>query len=510
MAVSETFNTMFSNPMHEESSAAAVVNIPYPTETFMTVLNYIYTGEVEEAADPVSLLDAASYFCLDRVKESAVAHLRGRTTTSNTFDMLAVAMQFRCEQLRDHCVTLIRQHNTEVLHTPRWTSLPLNVALLLVQETVIDGELEIVRKAAEWCLANVPSHDSLTELDALAISGNDRSARSIETAACNAASGSVGDATTLSECCTPRCSRLSSSLSTPSVHGAPDDADAALTDRQHQWFTWALTKFLRFVDFTKMTLEEVEEVERMRHVPLEMVYRAFKCRALDLPLPHTPRNGGIVLQWEFSQGVDVAFADNHVAKVSSDYEPKAVHAINRFNRGRHYFTFQVEEFRSPHDCLVGVTCKGGANHPGKEYHFEPCCNTVCAPPGTLVVPGPPAITPLIVDHRCIIGVLLDFEGGSIQWFNHATKHLLFTATPLPEVSEESSAQPDTPGALPTPLCPSVILYHKSNGGVILGESTSFLKDPAKIPTPSGGQTPKLSSKNPSPSKSPGSNRLRRY
>ena len=393
-AVSPTFRIMFGSPSYEEAEALKI-NAPYDEPTLRAILTYVYTGAVDLATvDCLRVLDAAAYYGLDALKDSAVVVLRQATTSENVFDMLNLSLQFTSRPLTDHCVTLIRQHNTEVLHSDEWERLSFSVALLLVEETVIDGELEVLRRCFAWCKKN--------------------------------------------------CSDESS-------------------------FSKKFAQFLRFIDFTAMTDVEVEEVEGMGAVPIEILYRAFKCHSLGLPPNHTPRKGGIVLQWEMAAASDnVLVNNNHATKLSADYFPRTVCAINKFSRGRHYWTVSVLDLRSPHDCLVGVTNK--SKELAMDFHFEPCCMTLCAPPWTEVVRDPNATTSILVDHCCVVGVLLDYTENRIQWYNHVTKQLLFTAQPAVDI--DTGSRP----ALPSPMYPMATLYHKSNGGVVLSDSTTYLND----------------------------------
>lgn len=235
-------------------------------------------------------------------------------------------------------------------------------------------------------------------------------------------------------------------------------------------FKTSFSKFLRFIDFTAMTDREVEEVEAMDAVPIEVLYRAFKSNSLGLPPSHTPRKGGIVLQWEMSAAADnsILVSNNHATKLSADYFPRNVCAINKFSRGCHYWTVSVLDLRSPHDCLVGVTNK--SKESAMDFHFEPCCMTVCVPPYTEVVRDPNATSPILQDHCCVVGILLNYTENKIQWYNHVTKQLLFTAQP--GVDGDTGVRPP----LPSPMFPMATLYHKSNGGVVLSDSTTYLND----------------------------------
>ncbi|CUG93981.1 Hypothetical protein, putative [Bodo saltans] len=428
-AVSMAFRGMFGNDQCIESKSSEVT-VPYPATSFRVALRYMYTGVVEFAEEPLQILDIGSYYCLDALRDAAVHVLKEKTTADNTFTMLETALQFQCPALRDHCITLIRQHNTEVLQNPQWVGLSLELALLLLQETVIASELGVLGRCVDWCRHNADP----------------------------------------------------SSSAAPAAGGGGEDN---MINKK------ALLQFLQFIDFTKMTKQEVDEVESMGCVPLEVLYRSIKNHCLGLGPLHTPRKGGIILQWEMSATDDIAVKDNHVCKVSSDYMPRTVYAINRFSKGRHYFTFTIENFRSPHDCLVGVSNRALQ----MDFHFEPCCNTICSPPGTVVVApfptssSPTSSTPLIQDHRCVIGVCADFERRCIEWYNHVTKQLLYTATPPAAASDDDGSA----SAFDHALVPSVTLYHKTNGGVILSESTSFLDDRSQVamPMPSSGLcTPK--------------------
>jgi hypothetical protein len=348
---------------------------------------------------------------VDPLKDAAVAVLRQATVNENVFDMLSLGLQFSSRSLAEHCITLIRQHNTEVIHSPTWLQLPFSVALLLVEETVIDGELEVLRQCYAWCKANCDDHK---------------------------------------------------------VGSTPPTPEARSTEVKNESdFHAKFSQFLRLVDFTAMSLPEVEEVEAMGAVPIELLYRSFKSHSLGLPPTHTPRKGGIILQWEMAASAEgILVNNNHATKTSADYFPRTVCAINKFSRGCHYWTVSVLDLRSPHDCLIGVTNKSQTS--SMDFYFEPCCNTLCVPPYTEVTHE--VTTPILSEHCCVVGVLLNFTENKIQWFNHLTKQLLFTAQPALD------AETDSRPLLPSPLYPMATLYHKSNGGVVLSDATTYLND----------------------------------
>lgn len=540
-AVSPVFLRMFRDSCYVESSASKLT-VPYTSDTFLHVLQYIYTGATPsslvqtsnrdtlqpggESAPPppktmllplaesltlrsdsgisitgggggevgsgnaeqssllnhwaVPLLDAATFYDLESLRDVAVDSLRRYITCDNALSMLHVALGFNATVLRDHCISTVRQHNTEVLHSPQWLQLPLAVATLLLHETIIEGDLVILKRCVEWCEQNCSNNNS---------------------------PGTTAAAAT--------------DDSAEPQHGTATKTVLQRSDAFHA----AMASFLPYIDFTNMTPQEVDEVESMSCVPLAVLYDRFKRHSLALPPTHLPRKGGIILQWEqptsgspFSSTsnahqqqhhTDVEIRDNHVVKTSSDYMPHTVYAINRFSKGRHYFTFTIVDFRSPHDCLVGVSFRSPLNAAGlpssstdspllqphsplssdRDYHFEPCCMKLCVPPGTEVIPHVMPKTPLLSDHWCVIGVLVDFHQNLIQWYNHGTKQLLFTAKPPLPMSEllmdgDEEAHLLDPAAaalrdaarqpLERPLVPSAILYHKSNGGILLAESTSFL------------------------------------
>jgi len=387
-AASLTFRNMFSPGFDE--AASPVIAVPYLADDMRVLLEFMYCGRpTQHLSDVAVLLDGASYFALDELKDHAVEILRQQTTGDNVLSMLRMALSHNSTALRDHCITLIRQHNLNVLHSDQWLLLSLNVALLLLEETVIDGELAVLVRAGEWVAEN----------------------------------------------------------------SGPDEAEGHMA------------AFLAYVDFTSMHAEEVKHAESMPHVPLKILYEAFKCHSLGLQPTHMPRKGGIILQWEMG-APDIAVSSNHATKSSLDYQPKTVRAINKFTKGRHYWTVTVVDFRTQHDCLIGVSHKSLP----LEYQFEPCCMTVCSPPGTNVTKDPLCPTSVLHEHTCVIGVLLDFDDNRIQWFNHTTKQLMFTA------STTGLGDDGQKRALPTPLYPSATLYHKGNGGVVLSEATTYLNE----------------------------------
>lgn len=381
LSISPFFRTMFGNLSYEEATSA-VVDVPFQATTFNIVLYFIYTGSGGPYAvtDAEDLLSAATYYQLYSLKETAVAKLKLQLTEANSFDMLSTAIRYDCPLLRDHCVTLIRQCNTDVLDSPEWLGLSCDVALLLVQETVIGGELNILQRAWEWVRANV-------------------------------------------------------------AEGAQQEV--------------ALRRFLKYIDFTAMTYDEVSEVEQMGCVPIDILYDAFKRCSLGMPPTYTTRSGGITLQWDINSP-DFSVLDNHVHKTSSDYSPRLLCAMNRFSKGRHYWTFSIVDLRTLHDCYVGVS----GRMPSSDFLLEPCCNAVHVPEEVTVTRGSEADNnPLLSDNACVVGVQIDYHDNCVRWYNHRTGVLLHTAKAK---------------ALPSPTCPAVMLVHKSNGGVIMSDSTTYV------------------------------------
>jgi hypothetical protein len=459
-AASATFASMFTSGMLE-SADRAEVEVPYSRRIVECILSYIYCCpdrcvEALNGDTAMEVLDAACYYRLEPLKDAAVSAVASRVSAGNVLPVLAAAVRYESDRLREHCIAFIRQHNTDVINSPHWVTLPRDVATLLIRETVISSELNILRACIEWSRDHV--------------------------------------------------ARASPDLLLP---GRDEERRSAVRS--------SLKPFLPFVNFTAMSIEEMDEVEASGCVEVDTLYKAFKAHALGGAPACQPRHGGIVLQWGMTDADQFAVSNNHVSKTAANgFTPLTVTAMNKFAAGAHYWYVSVVDLRAKHDCLIGVRTKrmtaplprgcvaafGNADSaPEVEIKFEACCNTVTAIPASMfrVVRGDECPDSVLgPDYSCVLGACVDFNSGCVRFFDHVSKTLLYTVQAITErsitpSSESSSSRSSTPPArhdgldavpawlpapLPAPLYPCATLYHRTNGGVILSDTTTYLHERA--------------------------------
>lgn len=525
-AGSATFRAMFESGM-AEAAADAVIPMDYTEDVVDCVLHYLYCGpSCVDRITPdtaMAVLDASCYYQLDALRDVAVDAVRDMTTSDNVVQVLAAALRYHSAKLRDYCVGFIRQHNTDVLDSPQWLMLPLEVAVLLVRETVIDSDLNLLRRCAAWCHATAAREvDQQLTLSAApaAVTPPATPAVTFLTADPGANSPSpLASPTTTAHTDNATAAECVSRGTSPSI------APGAALQRVGQ----LMQHFLPYINFTAMTIPEIDEVEQLGCVSVEALYRAFKNHALGGPQTWTPRHGGILLQWSGvadESAAGVSFENNHVQKTSHDFEPRTVVAMNKFSAGKHYWHFSVRELRTQHDCLVGVrtrvahdahaaqqrspqrrrlpvgsdsdadgSAQGSpdmATPHDVEIYFEPCCTTLTAIPssGLRVVKHDGVPDSILQDYSCVVGVLVDLRLSTVSFYDHVRKLLLYTV----------HAEAPFPG----PLHPAATLFHRTNGGVVMSDTTTYPGEPVRhaAGATAAASAPRTPKAGPSPIKTP--------
>eukprot|EP01062_Namystynia_karyoxenos_P076845 TRINITY_DN7611_c0_g1_i1.p1 TRINITY_DN7611_c0_g1~~TRINITY_DN7611_c0_g1_i1.p1 ORF type:complete len:593 (+),score=211.90 TRINITY_DN7611_c0_g1_i1:74-1780(+) len=265
------------------------------------------------------------------------------------------------------------------------------------------------------------------------------------------------------------------------VEEAVIESDLVILKRMHAWCVEQerrdrtgeiraanlLQGFLRYISFTDMNAAELDEIEQKGLVSIEEVlYPAFKKKLLGIAdEQQVPRRGVIHLQWDdaaCTDGISLE-GDNHIRKGCGDGW-ECVVALNKFSRGKHYWTYTIHELQQPHDCLVGVCQHRMPNRvdprraeDSSVIFFEPCCNTVRALGVTEKKGELPDLAASGTDWL-EIGILVDFDHDEISFFNHTTKEQLWLVRCSP---------------LPTPLYPYAAIHWLRNGGITLSETTTY-------------------------------------
>ena len=154
-AASPTFAAMFASGMQECADGAEVF-VPYTLPVMESVLAFVYCDAPRSVAcitseTAMEVLDAACFYQLEPLKQAAIDTVVDLTSNDTVLPVLSAAVRYGSDRLKDHCIGFIRQHNTDVLGSRFWPLLPLEVAVLLVRETVINSELELLRSCIAWC-----------------------------------------------------------------------------------------------------------------------------------------------------------------------------------------------------------------------------------------------------------------------------------------------------------------------------------------------------------------------
>eukprot|EP01065_Artemidia_motanka_P015183 TRINITY_DN19044_c0_g1_i2.p1 TRINITY_DN19044_c0_g1~~TRINITY_DN19044_c0_g1_i2.p1 ORF type:complete len:529 (+),score=180.83 TRINITY_DN19044_c0_g1_i2:56-1588(+) len=268
------------------------------------------------------------------------------------------------------------------------------------------------------------------------------------------------------------------------VEEAVIESDLYILQRLHAWCVEQVKRgaeesasellqgFLRFIDFTSMNKDELAEIEEAHLVPVSVLYSAFKNKVLGIEDDaKVQRRGAIPLHWDCSQqAVDAAPDSENGLRTGgcADGWERFI-AQNKFTKGKHYWTYTVHDFKEGRACLVGVCQQRPPHTDAQLIVYEPFCNTVHAA-GTKTKKS--ELHAATIDWF-EIGILINFDEGEVNFYNHTTKEELWTVTSRP---------------LPTPLYPFAAMVW-SRHGLSMSETTTYPTELREKPPPHGPTSP---------------------
>ena len=159
---SPAFRAMFTDGWEE--AQANEISMHYTTETCRVILSFIYTCDVVLTLDTaLDVLEASIFYELDYLREATVKFLRNRVGRKTVFPYLLAALQHNLRSLKQHCLAFVRQSNlmSEALYSDELLRMSKELLLLLVEETVIDSDINILRQVHSWCCENKTAEETL-------------------------------------------------------------------------------------------------------------------------------------------------------------------------------------------------------------------------------------------------------------------------------------------------------------------------------------------------------------
>ena len=150
-ASSPVLYAMFSDDVHTNGE----MEIPLPsvdTETFSSLLSYIYTGKVAvNYATCLDMLEAAMHFKIPSLVTKLIIFTSASIDNSNVICVAVFASDKNCGQLLDNCLKFMCANASDVVHDPDFIELPHEVVLEFCQSSDLDvSEIDLFLAVNEW------------------------------------------------------------------------------------------------------------------------------------------------------------------------------------------------------------------------------------------------------------------------------------------------------------------------------------------------------------------------
>jgi hypothetical protein len=491
-AASPTFASMFASGM-AESADNAEIQAPYSESIMECVLSYMYCAPERcvallTNATAMEVLDAACFYRLEPLKDAAITAVIELFTSSNVLPVLTAAVRYDSPRLREHCIGFIRQHNTNVLGSSYWSQLPLEVALLLVRETVIESDLNLLRSCLAWCRAQThlagggANNDAVRDLLAGFLPYINFTAMTMAEMDEVEALGVVP------------VDVLYKAFKSHSLGGAPTWAprhggivlqwEMTFQETFHVNNNHVVKASQNFVPCTITAMNKFSAGCHYWYVSVVDLRAKHDCligvrskRRLWPGFQSAGANNGRVRSSDGNDSVNDG-------SQSSGASPRTANGLRAGGPG------STNGNGNGNNALSRAGGEAQTVDYDVEIKFEPCCNTVTAIPSSLlrITRGPECPEHVLgADYCCVIGICVDYNMSQVRFYDHATKTLLYTVDAVvPDdmtsaEASDASARLSAPGELaplPSPLYPCATLYHRTNGGVVLSDTTTYLGERA--------------------------------
>lgn len=157
-AVSEYFAAMFSSGMKESNDD--IVNLQgIKSDTFVSILNYIYTGRnIVTSTNAPDLLSNSVYLQMGRLQTLSEEYLLWHIDTSNCVDILKLAYLYNCLDLASGAITFIINNFSAINKLKLVRNLQFNDIVKIVTDDILNApsEDEVLSFVLDW-LATVPA-----------------------------------------------------------------------------------------------------------------------------------------------------------------------------------------------------------------------------------------------------------------------------------------------------------------------------------------------------------------
>jgi len=119
----EIFRAMFRSGMKESREGNIIIK-NLKKSTFLSLLDYLYTGQLLATAENIiELLQAADLYVLEHLKALCERKLARYVELNNVINMLQLADQFKAPELKEHCLIEIAKHLPELKDTETFKSI---------------------------------------------------------------------------------------------------------------------------------------------------------------------------------------------------------------------------------------------------------------------------------------------------------------------------------------------------------------------------------------------------
>ena len=150
-ASSPVFRAMFNDNVHTSGE----MEIPLPavdTETFISLLSYIYTGKVTvNSATCLDILAAAMHFKIASLVTKLTIFTAGSLEDSNVIPVVIFACDRNCSQLLDSCMKFMCANASDIIHDPGFIKLPHEAVLEFCKSSDLSvSEIDLFLAVNEW------------------------------------------------------------------------------------------------------------------------------------------------------------------------------------------------------------------------------------------------------------------------------------------------------------------------------------------------------------------------
>lgn len=120
-ARSPVFRTMFNNIRFSEAKDGRVKIEEFSASVVQKLLDYIYTGRMNNLEDEaLNLLAAGHKYCIEGVQNLAQEELIKQIDEDNVCDLLISADLYEAQMLKQQCIAFVAQHRAQVIKTGGW------------------------------------------------------------------------------------------------------------------------------------------------------------------------------------------------------------------------------------------------------------------------------------------------------------------------------------------------------------------------------------------------------